>query len=170
MEAPRPLGYWLRHLHNLLEKQFDATLADLGVHRRHWQILHTLSRGEASRDDLTAALAPFWTEGAPDLDTCLAELADRGWTPRDLPSEQKPVALTDEGHAAHAGIAERVHATRAVVTRGLTAEQYTETLRVLSLMADNVETELAARQESPGAHLGSGQQHRHLGTADTAGR
>ncbi|MGI5508729.1 MarR family winged helix-turn-helix transcriptional regulator [Streptomyces sp. CA-106131] len=145
MEAPKPIGYWLKHLHNLLEKQFDATLADVGLGRRHWQILNTLARGHAMRDELMEALAPFWTQDEPDLDKVLEDVTARGWTRPGLPVEANLLALTDEGRAAHADIAARVETTRAAVLKGLTVEQYTETVRILSVMAGNIEADLAAR-------------------------
>ncbi|MEV7012199.1 MarR family winged helix-turn-helix transcriptional regulator [Streptosporangium sp. NPDC051022] len=145
MDAPKPIGYWLKHLHNLLERQLDVTLADLGLGRRHWQILNTLARGEATRDELRAALAPFWTPGEPDLDRVLEDVTARGWTRPGHSPEGNLLALADEGRAAHADIAVRVDATRAAVLRDLTSEQYTETVRILSVMAGNVEADLATR-------------------------
>jgi DNA-binding MarR family transcriptional regulator len=145
VEAPKPIGYWLKHLHNLLEKQFDAILADVGVGRRHWQILNTLARGHAARDELMTALAPFWTQDEPDLDKVLEDVMARGWTRPGLPVEANLLALTDEGRAAHADIAAHVETTRAAMLKGLTPEQYTETVRILSVMAGNIEADLAAR-------------------------
>jgi hypothetical protein len=43
MDTPKPLGYWLQHLHNLLETHFTLALADLGSNRREWQLLNTLT-------------------------------------------------------------------------------------------------------------------------------
>jgi hypothetical protein len=71
MDTPKPIGYWLKHLHNLLERHFDATLAGLDLSRRHWQILSTLSRGARTREDLRQAVAPFWSAGDPNLDEVL---------------------------------------------------------------------------------------------------
>ncbi|WP_424527839.1 MarR family winged helix-turn-helix transcriptional regulator [Sphaerisporangium viridialbum] len=143
MNAPKPIGYWLKHLHNLLEKQFDATLANLGLGRRHWQVLNTLSRREATRDELAAALAPFWTEGEPDLDGVLQELT--GWIRTGAPLAGDTLALSDDGRAAHEHMAARIDATRATVLKGLTPDQYAETVRILSVMAGNVESELSDR-------------------------
>lgn len=138
MDAPKPIGYWLKHLDNLLDQQFAATLAGLGVSRRDWQVLNTLSRGPAGRPDLEAALAPFWATGEPDLARVLDDLRERRWTTAD-----EPVALTDAGRAAHADLAQRIGETRGTLLNGLTREQYGETVRVLSVMAANVEEDLA---------------------------
>lgn len=144
MSVPaRPLGYWLKHLDNLLDQHFEATLADLGVSRREWQVLNTLADGgPVGRAGLSDALAPFWTEGGPTLDEVLGRLTAREWIPAG-PDER--LALTDEGRAAHAEARARVRTTRATLLTGLTGEQYTQTVRVLSVMAGNVEAALAAR-------------------------
>ncbi|MFC4628673.1 MarR family winged helix-turn-helix transcriptional regulator [Promicromonospora alba] len=138
MDAPKPIGYWLKHLDNLLDEQFAATLAGLGVNRRDWQVLNTLSRGPAVRQDLEAALAPFWAAGEPNLSRVIAELHQRGWT-----TAGEHLALTDAGRAAHAGLAQRIDETRGRLLNGLTREQYGETVRILSVMAANVEEDLA---------------------------
>lgn len=74
MDTPKPLGYWLQHLHNLLETHFTLVLADLVSNRREWQLLSTLTGGPRSRTDLERALAPFWTGGGPSLRQVLANL------------------------------------------------------------------------------------------------
>lgn len=144
MAATKPIGYWLKHLDNLLERQFDVVLADVGLSRRDWQVLNTLSRSpeaEAARGEVADALAPFWTDGEPDLDEVVARLAARGWV---RSGTGDVIALTGEGRAAHADVAARIRAVRAAVTEGLTREQYEETVRVLSVMASNVEAALAS--------------------------
>ncbi|WP_143591633.1 MarR family transcriptional regulator [Thermoactinospora rubra] len=140
MEASKPIGFWLKHLHNLLEEQLDATLADLGIGRRHWQVLNTLGRGQATRAELEEALAPFWTAGDPGLEEVLGDLAAHGWVTGD------GGALTEAGRAAHAAAAARIAATRETVLRGLTPEDYAHAVRTLSVMAGNVEAALAARR------------------------
>lgn len=141
MGTPKPIGYWLKHLHNLLETQFDATLADLRLGRRHWQVLNALSCGALTPQELRQALAPFWSEGAIDLDEVRDDLNARGW----IGVQGEALALSAAGRAAHAEAEARIDGTRATVLAGLSAEQYAETVRTLSVMAGNVETALAAR-------------------------
>ncbi|MEU5941112.1 hypothetical protein ABZ807_18400 [Micromonospora sp. NPDC047548] len=140
----KPIGYWLKHLHNLIEEQFDATLGDLGLDRRQWQILNVLSRAARSRGEVEQALAPFWPDGVPHPGAILDGpdgLVTRGWVAED----GDMLALTEQGRAAHRTAAERVGETRQLLLRGLTPEQYVETVRVLSVMAGNVESALASR-------------------------
>ncbi|RKN40084.1 MarR family winged helix-turn-helix transcriptional regulator [Streptomyces hoynatensis] len=144
MNTPRPIGYWLKHLHELLERQLEVTLAGLGLGRRHWQILNTLDGGARTPAELRAALAPFWSADAPALDAVLARLAELGWT-RRAGDGSGALLLTGAGRAAHQEAAARIAETRALVLAGLTPEQYGETVRVLSVMAGNVEAALAGR-------------------------
>ncbi|WP_460061959.1 MarR family winged helix-turn-helix transcriptional regulator [Streptomyces sp. YKOK-I1] len=144
--AHRPIGYWLKHLDNLLEQHFDATLSGLGVSRREWQVLNMLNTlaaaGPVGRAGLTDALAPFRTGGGPTLDEVLARLTARHWIHADADGH---LALTDAARAAHTRLRAGVEATRATLLTGLSGEQYTETVRVLSVMAGNVEAALAVR-------------------------
>ncbi len=149
MEAPKPLGYWLKHLHNLLEEYFERDLADLGLTRRQWQILNTLSRGERTADDLREALAPFWTPGEPDFETALGEATHRGWTTPGRAGAT--IALSEAGRATHARMAERVARTRETVMSGLAPERYAAVVDTLATMATNVETALAAPAGRSGA-------------------
>lgn len=146
MDTSKPIGYWLRHLHGLLEEQLGAVLADQALTRRQWQALNTLSLGECTHDDLVQALGPFWEEGEPDLDEVIGGsggLAARGWVrPGEAPGT---LALTAAGRAAHARAAARIDQSRAVVMKGLTPQQYAQTVRTLAAMAGNVEAALSAR-------------------------
>ncbi|RQW84059.1 MarR family transcriptional regulator [Micromonospora globispora] len=140
----KPIGYWLKHLHNLIDEQFDATLGDLGLDRRQWQILNVLSGATRSRGEMEQALAPFWPDGVPQLEAALDGadgLVTRGWVGYDADA----LTLTEQGRAAHGAAAERVGETRLLLLRGLTPEQYAETVRILSVMADNLEAALAGR-------------------------
>jgi DNA-binding MarR family transcriptional regulator len=140
MDRAKPIGYWLQHLHNLLETQFDLTLADLGVQRRHWQTLNTISLARTHQKELGESLAPFWTGEGPDLTSVLTDLTERGW----IEQHDGVIDLTLAGREAHGHIADRVGRTRAVVTEGLTGDQYAETVRVLSVMSSNVERAISS--------------------------
>jgi hypothetical protein len=145
MDTPKPIGYWLMHLHNLLEEHFEQTLADLAVDRRQWQLLNTLSRGSRTSREVREALAPFWTGEAEDPAAAIAGLAARGWTR----TEGDLISLTVAGRAQHAELAARVGQTRAVVLGDLSAEEYRRTVATLQTMAANVEAAIHARATSP---------------------
>ncbi|MEV0808170.1 hypothetical protein [Micromonospora sp. NPDC050200] len=139
----KPIGYWLKHLHNLIEEQFDATLGDLGLDRRQWQILNVLSSAPRSRSEIEQALAPFWPDGVPALGAALNGpdgLVRRGWVGHD----GEALTLMEAGRSAHRTVAERVGETRRLLLRGLSPEQYVETVRILSVMAGNLESTLGS--------------------------
>ncbi|MEV6207346.1 MarR family transcriptional regulator [Kitasatospora sp. NPDC051914] len=135
----RPIGYWLKHLHNLLEACFEEALADLGVRRRQWQALNTLAAGPCTPADLALALAPFWPDAAAGVDDLLHGpdgLLPRGWAE---PAGAGAVALTADGRRLHGEVHGRVARLRAASLAGLTSEQYAGTVRVLAAMAANLE-------------------------------
>lgn len=134
----KPLGYWLMHLHNLLEEQFARTLADFGLSRRQWQALNFLNRGDTTREELATALAHFSTDSGPDP---LEGLTTRGWV---VSTGGGAVALTEAGRVIHFEASKRVEKSRATVLGGLTPDQYAETIRILTVMARNVEAELGS--------------------------
>jgi hypothetical protein len=151
--ADKPIGYWLKHLHNLIEAQFDATLSDLHLGRRHWQVLNLLAGATYPRTQIEQALAPFWQNTALELDAVLDGqdgLITLGWVDAAAgraadgsAAAENALALTEKGRTAYTTVSARVAETRGRLLRGLTLEQYVETVRVLSVMAENVESALA---------------------------
>ncbi|MEU5103490.1 MarR family winged helix-turn-helix transcriptional regulator [Streptomyces sp. NPDC021354] len=133
----KPIGYWLKRLDGLIEADFERTLSDSGLVRRHWQVLNTLAEGPKSRVELTAALRPFWGEGAVTLDEVLGDLERRGWVARE--GAEGPYALTPPGVEGHAAVAERIGAARRRITDGVTDDEYLATVGVLRRMAENLE-------------------------------
>ncbi|GAB3661948.1 MarR family winged helix-turn-helix transcriptional regulator [Glycomyces tarimensis] len=141
MDTPKPIGYWVKHLDNLLERQFQAALEDRDLTRRHWQVLNVLYGGARSSEELEESLAPFWVDDGPDLETILhgdGGLSPRGWIRRS----ELLVGLSNDGYDAYQKIAARVEETRETILHGLSAEEYAETIRVLSVMASNIERAL----------------------------
>jgi hypothetical protein len=148
VDTPKPLGYWLQHLHNLLEIHFPLVLSDLGVDRRMWQLLNTLALGSRTYAELEQALAPFWTAGQSSLHEVLGSLDARGW----CEESHGTVVLSSAGAAAHADLTQRVKQARAVVLQGLTPDDYGQAIRTLSAMAANVEAAIASHQATKAAH------------------
>lgn len=133
----KPIGYWLKHLDGLIEADFERTLSDSGLARRHWQVLNTLSTGPKRLDELTEALRPFWGEGAITLDEVLDGLGRRGWVVRE--GAEGPYALTPLGAEGHAAVAERIGEARRRIIDGVSDEEYLATVGVLRRMAENIE-------------------------------
>ncbi|MEU7893227.1 MarR family winged helix-turn-helix transcriptional regulator [Nonomuraea sp. NPDC049152] len=129
----RPIGYWIKHLHQLFEGSLDDLLTTQGLTRRHWQVMNVLSKRARSVADLDTELSPFLSEEEPSLLPYVEELREKGWLVR-----AEPVDLTEEGRRAHAALLDRVSATRAKVTDGISPEEYLSTVDVLTRMSANL--------------------------------
>lgn len=128
----KPLGWWLRHLHELLESSMAQALDAESLTRRHWQVLNTIALGAHTPEQVDAAMAPFVT-GEGSTTPKVADLRARGWVTEDG-------ALTDDGREAHARVEERIKAFRAKAVEGVSEDDYRTTLRTLERCAANLET------------------------------
>jgi hypothetical protein len=135
-----PIGYWLKRLDRAIDGALDSTLAADGLTRRHWQSINFLHQGPCDADALAEALRPFWGQGAITLDEVLSDLARSG----TVVSDQGRYALTAEGKATRARIAERVDLTRRRLVDGVAKEEYLATVEVLQRMTANLEGAPAA--------------------------
>ncbi|WP_033261053.1 helix-turn-helix domain-containing protein [Amycolatopsis vancoresmycina] len=127
----KPLGWWLRHLHELLESSMAHALEAESLTRRHWQVLNTIALGARTPEEIDAAMTPFVTaEGS--MAPKLADLRARGWVAEDG-------TLTGEGREAHARVEDRVKAFRTKSTEGISDDDYRTTIRTLERCAANLE-------------------------------
>lgn len=141
MERQRPIGWWVRRLDALLEEALDVALAGEGLTRRHWQVLHSLSEGDAGEDDLRGALADF----PGDVGAVVEQLVGRGWVRRS----PDRLALTEAGRSAHERVAAAVGRFRRQVADGVSAEEYERTVLVLGRMVSNVQRALEHARDQP---------------------
>ncbi|MFJ7211155.1 MarR family winged helix-turn-helix transcriptional regulator [Amycolatopsis sp. NPDC098790] len=123
----KPLGWHLRHVHELLESSMAQALDAESLSRRHWQVLNTIALGARTPEEVDAALAPF---GATTQQ--VADLRTRGWV-------AESGELTDTGREAHARVEARVRAFRTAVTDGVSDDDYRTTIRTLERCAANLE-------------------------------
>ena len=133
MADQRPIGYWLKLLDNLIEKQFATTLDEHGVTRRQWQLLNVLARSTASIEQLDEAIAPF-LEGTESAAEHLSELIESAWVDATADGYE----LTDRGRTAFSTLAEVVTKQRAAIAQGINESEYVTTLSVLERMARNL--------------------------------
>ncbi|MEU3619446.1 MarR family winged helix-turn-helix transcriptional regulator [Streptomyces sp. NPDC006872] len=134
----KPIGFYLKHLDTLINREFEQSLADRSLTRRHWQVLHDLAAtGPHDAATLTERLRPFWGEGAITLDEITSGLRARGWITHDV--NAGTYTATPEGGEAHTEIEELVKATRTRLTTGVTGEEYVGTVTVLARMCRNLE-------------------------------
>ncbi len=135
-----PIGYWLKRLDRAIDGALDSTLAADGLTRRHWQTINLLHNGPCDADALAEALRPFWGQGAITLDEVLSDLERSG----TVVSDQGHYALTADGEATRARIAEQVSLTRRRLVDGVAKEEYVATVEVLQRMTANLEGAPAA--------------------------
>jgi DNA-binding MarR family transcriptional regulator len=136
----RPIGYWLKHLDRLIEDTFSRGLAGQGLTRQHWQVLNTLVGGPATPAGLTKALDPFLRDNPAGQATTEADLIDRGWVSHDRDGRLR---LTPHGQTAHQQTQKQVQQTRALMLRGVRADEYAAVIDILTRMAANLETSTA---------------------------
>jgi len=132
----RPIGYWLKHLDRLIEGAFELTLASEDLTRRHWQVLNTLHTGPSTHAEIADALAPFLIDEPGAAREVVDDLVAKGWVE---PGQDDRLALTATGIRAHAALLERVTATRQLLVRGVTEDEYRAVIDVLRRMAANLE-------------------------------
>ncbi|WP_328988510.1 MarR family transcriptional regulator [Kribbella sp. NBC_01245] len=131
----RPIGYWLKRVHELIDASFDQLLKEAGVGRRHWQVLNTLAADGPQRlPELEAALKPFLSADEPSLAPVIDDLIKREWVASD-----DAFALTADGTSAHARLLERVTENRQQLTAGISPEEYQSVVDCLARMAGNLE-------------------------------
>ena len=127
----KPLGWWLRHLHELLESSMGRILDAESLTRRHWQVLNTIALGARTPEEVDSVMAPFVAaEGS--MAPKVADLRERGWVAGNG-------ELTDAGREAHARVEERVRAFRASAIDGISDDDYRTTIRTLERCAANLE-------------------------------
>ncbi|MET8847119.1 MarR family winged helix-turn-helix transcriptional regulator [Amycolatopsis sp. NPDC004625] len=127
----KPLGWWLRHLHELFESSMAHTLEAESLTRRHWQVLNTIALGARTPEQVDAAMAPFVISEGP-MAPKVADLRARGWVAEDG-------TLTAEGREAHARVEGRIKAFRTKSFEGISDDDYRTTIRTLERCAANLE-------------------------------
>lgn len=136
MAPQRPIGFWLKLLDELINDQFARMLEEHGVTRRQWQMMGLLSSDRATRVELEQALEVFLVGTEPDsLIDQLTELLDSGWV---ASVATDTFALTEQGRTSFARLGTVVARNRETLARGVSSEEYTQTLEVLERMARNL--------------------------------
>lgn len=135
MTESRPIGFWLKLVDQLIEKQFSDALEEHGVTRRQWQLMGVLARGPASMLELASALGPFLdTAGGETVTDHVGELVESEW----VADTGGSFTLTERGTTAFKRISELVDGLRALSAEGIAADDYNTTTAVLERMARNL--------------------------------
>lgn len=136
MAEQRPIGYWVKLVDQLIDRQFERTIDDHGVTRRQWQLLNVLARGVSTVEQLDEAIAPFLAGGEEPESAVehLSELIDSAWVDATADGYE----LTDRGRTAFGTLAEVVSHQRVQVAQGVSEQEYAKTVDVLERMARNL--------------------------------
>ncbi|HEX4444589.1 MAG TPA: MarR family winged helix-turn-helix transcriptional regulator [Galbitalea sp.] len=135
MADPRPIGFWLRLVDNLINEQFARTLDEHGVTRIQWQLLNVLASGEATVVELDAAVGPFLAaEGEESTVEHLSELIESGW----VDATPSAYELTERGHGARDRLTNVVAGQRTEMVAGVTEEEYLRAIQTLERIARNL--------------------------------
>jgi DNA-binding MarR family transcriptional regulator len=135
-ESERPIGYWLKELDRLIDKQFELQLSTARLSRRQWQLLNLLENNPRSVPELDAELEPFLQGATEDLSDALAGLVTRGWAE----STENIVKLTETGQAQFEIVKATVAELRQALMAGISPDEYRATIDVLARMAANLES------------------------------
>jgi DNA-binding MarR family transcriptional regulator len=135
-ESESPIGYWLKKLDLLINRQFESQLSTARLSRRQWQLLNLLDNNPRSVPELQTELQPFLQGTTEDLSDALAGLVTRGWAE----SRDNIVTLTETGQAQFEIVKATVAGLRQALMTGISAEEYRATIDVLARMAANLES------------------------------
>lgn len=129
-----PIGYWLKHLDRLIESDFDRILAAESLHRRHWQVLHSLQEGAATVAELDARLAPFLDEQEQSVAPVVEQLRTRQWV-----QGRDQLSVSEVGARVHQELFERIQESRRRLSEGISERDYRAAVQVLEQMSANLE-------------------------------
>jgi hypothetical protein len=134
MADQRPIGYWLRLVDSLIDEQFAKTLDEHGVTRLQWQLMNVLARGQATVQQLDAAVAPFLARDSETSIDHLTELIESAW----VDATPSGYELTERGHGALDRLTTVVAAQRTEMAAGVSEAEYLTTTSTLERMAVNL--------------------------------
>jgi hypothetical protein len=146
-EVPReearalPLGYWLRAVDALIDREFASALAAENADRRDWMLLNAVS-GDID--------APAWLAARMQGrgGKRLRALAERGWIART----EDAWTLTDEGRAAKARLGAVVDGIRERVSGAVSPEDYATMTASLETIARELGGDESERMHRFGRH------------------
>ncbi|GAB7184973.1 hypothetical protein ATKI12_4804 [Kitasatospora sp. Ki12] len=132
----KPIGYWLNRTDKALTGHMNSMLAEFGLTRLAWQVLNVVADDPRATD--TRILAVLAANADADALADAVETVLAGdWAARPEPGR---LALTADGRARLAQVAERVDAFRERSAAGITDEEYRIAVTVLERMTHNLES------------------------------
>ena len=132
--ATRTLASWLALVDRLVERNFSAALDEHGITRMQWRLLAALADGEATADQLDAALAdlPAFDDDQTAAEQ-LDELVESGWV-----DATGAYSLTERGRTAYGHIVDAVAELRVTALADVSDDEEAAMIAVLERMARNL--------------------------------
>jgi DNA-binding MarR family transcriptional regulator len=129
-----PIGYWLRLVDTLLTKGINETLAEFGLSRTEWQVMHSIAEHHTINfTDLESLSKPFVdTQSLSDI---LFSLKRNGLINTDTGSK---LSLSEKGTALHQRCLGKQQSFRAKAISGISSADYEQVVSTLQKMADNI--------------------------------
>ena len=134
MDAPRAVGFWLKLLDRLIERDLDRVLAPFELTRRDWQILNLLRDSPRAVDAIDAELAMF-TDRPSGIGERLEVLISSGWV--ELNETGEAVMAANARHRFDA-VLTSVSTARRRIAAGVERADYETTISTLTIMCQNL--------------------------------
>jgi DNA-binding MarR family transcriptional regulator len=134
----KPIGYWLKHAHEVITEHVDRVLGDNGFTRSRWQVLNIIYQaGTITRSGVFGTMQTFID--AHQLDEIIEGLVEEGWLVKHGESDGARLKLTDAGKRKRETIFKVQSEVRKRAMQGITEREYATVIDVLERMVTNLE-------------------------------
>ncbi len=135
----QPIGYWLKHVDEVITKHVNQVLSEQGFTRFQWQVLNSIyEAGTIARKDVFNIMQTFIQ--VHQFDDILDGFAKQGWLIERSDGDTTALMLTDAGKAERETIFKLQSEVRRRAMQGITdQEEYTLVLDVLQRIVHNLE-------------------------------
>ncbi len=137
-KKPLPIGYWLKHVDEVITQHVNKVLSANGFNRFQWQLLNTIfEAGTITKKDVFAMLKTFID--SQQLDEFAAAFAKAGWLQIEGEGDTTEYTLTEAGKAQRETIFIQQSEVRKRTMQGISEQEYQTVIDVLQRMAKNLE-------------------------------
>jgi DNA-binding MarR family transcriptional regulator len=134
----KPIGYWLKHVDNVITEHIDRVLSENGFTRSRWQVLNILYQTDTiTRSGVLDTMQTFID--ARQLHGIIEEFVEQGWLVKHGEEEGARLTLTEAGKAQRETIFELQSEVRRRTMQGITEREYATVIDVLERMISNLE-------------------------------
>ncbi|MEV1160286.1 hypothetical protein AB0J27_33290 [Micromonospora chokoriensis] len=140
--APTLNGQVIGQAHYATRALLERAVAPLGLSFGQVLVLNVLAHGPVERDHLTQRITSTLKVDAPAVREVIAGLVDANLTQDDTDGAR--IRLTDTGHATQARVADAVSGITARLYADIPADEASAAARVLTLVTQRANAELAA--------------------------